>query len=66
MCQYPEVASFRVIALDFDSCGRMSSKVLECHQFLSIALFRSLGSKHSLMLSSGFVTGMIEFTHSVC
>ena len=65
-CQYPDVASFRVIAWPFERCGNMTSNVLEYHWFLSIALFRSLGSRHSLMLSSGFNNGTIEWTNSVC
>ena len=44
----------------------MSSIVLEYHWFLSIALFKSLGSKHSLRLLFGFITGTIELIHSVC
>ena len=43
----------------------MSSSILEYHWFLSIALFKSLGYKHSLMLPSGLVTGTIEFIQSV-
>ena len=44
----------------------MSSIVLEYHWFLLIALFKSLGSKHSLRLPFGFITGTIELIHSVC
>ena len=44
----------------------MTSRVLEYHWFSLIAWFKSLGSKHNLMLPPGFVTGMIKFTHYVC
>ena len=66
MCQYPDVASFSVLNLDLASSGSMSSIVLEYHWFLSIALFNSLGSRHSLRLPFGFITGTMELIHSVC
>ena len=66
MCQYPDVASFSVLNLDLASSGSMSSMVLEYHWFLSIALFKSLGSRHSLRLPFGFITGTMELIHSVC
>ena len=31
-----------------------------------MALFRSFGSRHSLRLPSGFITGTIELIRSVC
>ena len=66
MCQNPDVASFMVKYLDCASSGKMSSRVLAYHWFLSIALFKSFGSRHSLRLSSSFITGTIELIHSVC
>ena len=66
MCQNPEVASFSVLYLDLASSGRMLSIVLEYHWFLSIALFESLGSRHSLRLPLGFITGTIKLIYSVC
>ena len=50
MCQNPDVASFTVKYLDCASSGKMSSRVLAYHWFLSIALFKSFGSRHSLRL----------------
>ena len=44
----------------------MSSIVLEYHWILSIALFKSFGSRHSLRLLLDFITGTIELIHSVC
>ena len=65
-CQNPDVASFMVKYLDCASCGKMSSRVLAYHWFLSIALFKSFGSRHSLKLLSSFITGTIELIHSIC
>ena len=56
----------RVLNLDLANSGKMSSSVLEYHWFLSIALLRSLGSRHSLRLPLDFITGTIELIHSVC
>ena len=42
-CQNPDVASFMVKYLDCASSGKMSSRVLAYHWFLSIALLKSLG-----------------------
>ena len=64
-CQKPDVASLMVKYLDCASSGRMSSRVLAYHWFLSIALFKSFGSRHSLRLPSSFITGTIELIHSV-
>ena len=66
MCQYPDVTSFSVLYLDLANSGRMSSIVLEYHWFILIALFKSLGSRHSLRLLFDFITGTIELIHSVC
>ena len=66
MCQNPDVASFMVKYLDCASYCKMSSRVLAYHWFLSIALFKSFGSRHSLRLLSSFITGTIELIHSVC
>ena len=65
-CQNPYVASFMVKYLDCASYGKMSSRVLAYHWFLSIALFKSFGSRHSLRLLSSFITGTIKLIHSVC
>ena len=65
-CQNPDAASFTVKYLDCVSSGKMSSRVLAYHWFLSIALFKSFGSRHSLRLPSSFITGTIELIHSVC
>ena len=65
-CQNPDVASFTVKYLDCASSGKMSSRVLAYHWFLSIALFKSFGSRHSHRLLSSFITGTIELIHSVC
>ena len=65
MCQNPDVASFTVKYLDCTSSGRMSSGVLAHHSFLSITLFKSFGSKHSLRLLSSFITGTIELIHLI-
>ena len=59
MCQYPDLALFKVIGWAFERCGKMSSNVLEYHWILLIALFKSLWSRHSLILPSGLVTGTI-------
>ena len=64
-CQYPELASHRVMWVASARSGSTSSIVLAYQAFLSIALFRSLGSRHRRMLPSGFRTGTIELTHSV-
>ena len=64
--QNPNVASFSVKYLDCATFGRMSSRVLQYHWFLLIALFKSFGSKHSLRLPSSFITGTIELIQSVC
>ena len=56
MCQNPDVASFTVKYLDCASSGKMSSRVLAFHWFLSIVLFKSFGSNHSLRLLSPFIT----------
>ena len=64
-CQKPDVASLTVKYLDCASSGRMSSRVHAYHWFLSIALFKSFGSRHSLRLPSSFTTGTIELIHSV-
>ena len=45
---------FMVKCLDCESSGKMSSRVLAYHWFLSIALFKSFGSRHSLRLPSSF------------
>ena len=66
MCQYPDVTSFNVLYFDLANSGSMSSMVLEYHWFISIALFKSLGSRHSLRLLFGFITGIMELIHSVC
>ena len=66
MCQKPDIASFTVKYLDCASYGKMSSRVLAYHCFLSIALFKSFGSRHGLRLPSSFITGTIELIHSVC
>ena len=66
MCQNPDVASFTMKYLDFVSSGKMSSRVLACHWFLLIALFKSFQFRHSLRLQSSFITGTIELIHSVC
>ena len=66
MCQNPDVASFTVKYLYCASSGKMSSRVLAYHWFLSIALFMSFGSRHSLRLLSSFITGTIELIHSIC
>ena len=66
MCQNPDVASLTVKYLDCSSSGRMSSRVLANHWFLSFALFKSFGSRHSLRLLSSFITGTMELIHSVC
>ena len=58
MCQKSDVASFMEKYLDCASSGKMSSRVLAYHWFLSIALSKSLGSRHSLRLPSSFITGM--------
>ena len=65
-CQNPDVASLTVKYLDCASSGRMSSRVLAYHWFLSIALFKSFGSRHNLRLLSSYITGTIELIHSVC
>ena len=66
MYQNPDVASFTVKYLDCASSGNMLSRVFAYHWFLSIALFKSFGSRHSLRLPSFFITGTIELIHSVC
>ena len=66
MCQYPDVASFIVLYFDLANSSSMSSMVLEYHWFLSIALFKSLESRHSLRLLFGFITSIMELIHSVC
>ena len=66
ICQNPDVASFMVKYLDCASSGKMSSRVLAYHWFLSIALFKLFGSRHSLRLPSSFMTGTIELIRSVC
>ena len=66
VCQNSDVASFMVKYLDCASSGKMSSRVLAYHWFLSIALFKSFRSRHSLRLLSSFITGTIELIHSVC
>ena len=65
-CQNPDVASLTVKYLDCANSGRMSSRVLAYHWLLSIALFKSFGSRHSLRLPSPFITGTMELIHSVC
>ena len=55
-----------VLYLDLANSGKMSSIVLEYHWFLSITLLKSFGSRHSLRLPLGFITGTIELIHSVC
>ena len=64
-CQYPDVASLRVLYLELASSGSMLSSVLEYHWFLSIALLRYFGSSHSLRLPSGFITNIVELIHFV-
>ena len=66
VCQNLDVASLTVKYLGCESSGRMSFRVLAYYWFLSIALFKSFGSRHSLRLLSSFVTGTIELIHSVC
>ena len=65
-CQNPDVASFMVKYLDCASSEKMSSRVLAYHWFPLITLFKSFRSRHSLRLSSSFITGTIELIHSVC
>ena len=64
-CQYPVMASSRDIVLALKSCGITSSIVLMYQAFLLIALFKSLGSRHSLISPFGFYTGTIELAHFV-
>ena len=66
MCQWPDVASFKVLNLDLANSGRISSIVLEYYWFLLIALFKSFGLRHSLRIPLDFMTGTIELIHSVC
>ena len=65
-CQNSDAASFTVKYSDCASSGKMSSRVLAYHWFLSIALFKSFGSRHSLRLPSSFITGTTELIHFEC
>ena len=63
---FPEFVSVMDTTSNCASCGSTSSMILQYYWFLLIALFKSLGSRHSLKLPSGFFTGTMEFIHSVC